>query len=130
MSLPFGGIPFSGHDGIGEYLNFMREAGKMADQIMFPQDEYPTLTRISKLHMDEFNQFMDAFKEYGEGAADELGLAGQWGDIYRKTKKLKPALWVGEDRLSRETPREILLDIIGHCFLAVDMIDRGMTGGR
>ena len=96
-----------------------------------PPIESPTLRRIQLLDEEWFEQFTRRFMEYGEGAADELGLAGQWGDLHRKVAKLKTELWKGiavDDQ--HEEAREVLLDIIGHAFLAVDMIDRGITGGR
>jgi hypothetical protein len=75
--------------------------------------------------------FAEGYAEYGPGAADSLGIAGQWGDLHRKVAKLKPVMW-GSDpaRLTRETPQEILRDIIGHCLLALEMYERGMEGGR
>lgn len=67
-------------------------------------------------------------KDYNSDAegiepADVLGLKGQFADIWRKIWKLKKALWDGKE-LTGEQPREILLDLIGHCFLAIDMLDR------
>jgi hypothetical protein len=55
--------------------------------------------------------------------ADVLGERGQYAELWRKMAKLKKALWYGEE-LVGEQPREILLDFIGHCFLAIDMLDR------
>jgi hypothetical protein len=55
--------------------------------------------------------------------ADVLGARGQYAELWRKMAKLKKALWDGE-ALVGEQPREILLDFIGHCFLAIDMLDR------
>lgn len=75
-------------------------------------------------------QFMVAYKEYGPGAADVLGLAGEWAEMWRKVSKLKRTLWAGQDNLVRESAREVLMDLIGHAMLAIDMLDRGMTGGR
>jgi hypothetical protein len=76
-------------------------------------------------------RFAEGYAEYGPGAADELGLAGQWGDLHRKVGKLKPLMWEGDvERLTRETPQDILRDIIGHCLLALEMIERGFTPGR
>jgi hypothetical protein len=74
-----------------------------------------------------WEKFLEGYREYGEGAADELGLAGQWGDLYRKIKKLKRPLWEGDrEALTRESPRQVLQDIIGHALLALDMLERGM----
>lgn len=67
--------------------------------------------------------FIEASQHYGDDNADVLGLAGQYADIWRKIGPLKRALWDGE-KLARETPRKILMDLIGHCFLAIEMIDR------
>lgn len=56
--------------------------------------------------------------------ADVLGAQGQYAELWRKMAKLKKALWDGKELIG-EQPREILLDFIGHCFLAIDMLDRG-----
>lgn len=55
--------------------------------------------------------------------ADVLGARGQYAELWRKMAKLKKSMWDGE-ALVGEQPREILLDFIGHCFLAIDMLDR------
>lgn len=95
----------------------------------FSDDE--TVQHIRVVTHEFWKYFLEAYAEYGSRAADELGLAGQWGDLHRKVKKLKAPLWSGDsNRLTRETPRQVLFDIIGHALLAVDMLDRGMQGGR
>lgn len=88
------------------------------------------LSRIMDLNIEWWNQFKVAYEAYGEGAADFQGIAGQWGDLYRKTMYLRNWAWAGGQEPTRETPRAVLLDIIGHAFLAIEMIDRGMPGGR
>ena len=60
--------------------------------------------------------------------ADVLGVPGQFSEIWRKIWKLKKGMW-DQEPLVGEQPREILLDFIGHCFLAIDMIDR-QSGGK
>jgi hypothetical protein len=76
-------------------------------------------------------RFAEGYAEYGPGAADVLGLAGQWGDLHRKVMKLKRAMWSGEDGyLKREEEPEILRDIIGHCLLSLEMYQRGLEPGR
>jgi hypothetical protein len=75
---------------------------------------------------DYNSTFADGFSDgvpLGFENADVLGLPGQFAEIWRKIWKLKRALWDGS-RLVGEQPREILLDLIGHAFLAIDMIDR------
>lgn len=90
-----------------------------------------TLQNIRIVIHEFWTQFLEAYAEYGPRTADELGLAGQWGDLHRKVKKLKAPLWEGnKERLTRETPRQVLMDIIGHALLAIDMIDREFEGGR
>jgi hypothetical protein len=94
-------------------------------------EDFRALRTFAKLGEKWWQQFQVAFIEYGAGAADETGLAGQWGDLHRKVKKLKGFMWEGnETALTREQPEEVLLDLIGHCFLALEMLGRRSTGGR
>jgi hypothetical protein len=51
-----------------------------------------------------------------------LGVRGQFADIWRKIGKLKKSLWEGRS-LAGEQPREILMDLIAHCFLTIAMMD-------
>lgn len=67
-------------------------------------------------HMNE------GFKQYGTEAHRELGVRGQFSDIWRKIAPLKRALWEGEE-LPKEQPREICLDLIGHAILTIMMLD-------
>lgn len=90
----------------------------------------PVMERFDAIMGEWHQQFMVAYKEYGPGAADVLGLAGEWAEMWRKVSKLKRTLWNGQDHLVRESAREVLMDLIGHAMLAIDMLDRGMTGGR
>lgn len=78
-----------------------------------------------------WTEFAEAYIEYGPGAADETGLAGQWADLHRKVRKLKRLMWEGEEGyLSRESEEEILRDIISHAFLAMEMLRRVRHGER
>lgn len=61
---------------------------------------------------------------YGPDNHRELGLPGQYADIWRKIKPLKRALWDGDTAGFKESPREICLDLIGHCLLTIAMLDR------
>lgn len=65
---------------------------------------------------------MPGFPEGFENA-DVLGVPGQFGEIWRKIWKLKKGMWDKEE-LTGEPVREVLMDLIGHCFLAIDMLDR------
>lgn len=61
--------------------------------------------------------------------AEELGVKGQWGDIYRKVMKLKAPLWEGKPVFTDgqyaefEDTREVLEDLLGHVLLALDMLE-------
>lgn len=61
---------------------------------------------------------------YGPNNHTELGLKGQFADMYRKFHPLRRALWEGDTVGMKEGPREICLDLIGHCLLTIAMIDR------
>lgn len=52
-----------------------------------------------------------------------FGAKGIIPDIDRKAKKIRRAIWDGE-HLVGEQPRELLLDLIGHCFLTITEIDK------
>lgn len=67
----------------------------------------------------------------GIGSAFALGERGQFSDIYRKMMKLKLAMWEGkEDELTSEGVDEILMDLIGHCFLTLVMRQRRLQRDR
>jgi hypothetical protein len=61
---------------------------------------------------------------YGVDNHRELGLPGQYADMWRKIKPLKRALWDGDTDGFKESPREICMDLIGHCLLTIAMIDQ------
>ena len=73
-------------------------------------------------------EFVELFeqknKDYGDDNANILGPKGQFADIWRKIGKLKRAMWDGQS-LTGEQPEEILMDLIGHCFLTIDMLREG-----
>ena len=95
------------------------------------EDRPKSLDEIHKILDMVWEGFASKYGEYGEGAADALGLAGQWGDLHRKLMKLRRSFWVGESGyLVTEQEAEILRDMIGHCLLAIHMLDRGFEGGR
>jgi hypothetical protein len=96
--------------------------------------------RITVRLVQEFiEQFLEKNKDYtskpmpgfpeGFENADVLGIQGQFAELWRKIWKLRKSLWEGEE-LVGEQPREVLMDLIGHCFLAIDMIDRAVEEKR
>lgn len=66
--------------------------------------------------------FVKKQTDYGNGA-DDLGEAGQYAELHRKITKLRRAMWEGHE-LVGEPLREVLMDLIGHCFLAMMYVDQ------
>lgn len=63
-------------------------------------------------------------REYGT-MHRALGIRAQFVDSHRKMGKLQLAWWDEVDTSDwREQPREIAMDLIGHLFLAVALLDR------
>lgn len=84
----------------------------------------PRALEILQELVPEFaGRFAQAALHYGDNNADNLGPAGQFADIWRKIGPLRRALWDGED-LTRESPEEILMDLVGHCLLTIGMLRR------
>ena len=77
---------------------------------------------ILTVHLKDFlDLFIRKNKEYGENA-QTLGPRGQFSDMYRKMIKLRTGMWDGDEHLlTSESVDEILLDMIGHCFLTLRM---------
>lgn len=81
---------------------------------------------IGSLLQEWRDLFLKKNADYEAGGFENhrvLGIKGQFADIWRKIAKLKAALWDGKE-LTQEPPREVLMDLIGHCFLTIAMIDR------
>ncbi|QFG10611.1 hypothetical protein PBI_LAMBO_70 [Gordonia phage Lambo] len=55
--------------------------------------------------------------DYGDTSFD-LGIAGQYAELWRKVGKLKGPMWEGK-ALEFEQMDEILQDLIGHCLLSL-----------
>lgn len=92
---------------------------------------WPTATsrEIMEEHLRRwFELFMEKQVDYGD-RGDDLGLAGQYAEIHRKIGKLKRAMWDGQE-LAGEKMDEVLLDLIGHCFLSLRYIKHNNTGGK
>ena len=79
------------------------------------------LRNIATQLMPEFlHLFAQKNKDYGNNA-QELGLRGQFADIWRKIAKLKKSMWDGEELLFEGTD-EVIMDLIGHLFLSLNML--------
>jgi hypothetical protein len=88
--------------------------------------------RIMQHHLPEWIKlFLNKNGEYqtgdtGDNEDMDAGLPGQYSDMYRKLKKLRRPMLLGDDSgLITEQPEEILFDLIGHCFLSLDMLRTG-----
>lgn len=95
----------------------------MPEETMGPDGQY-----IRDVLMPEWlEQFQRKAADYNDNQNENhrvLGVRGQFADIWRKIGKLKKALWEGQP-LVGEQPREILMDLIAHCFLTIAMLDEG-----
>lgn len=80
----------------------------------------------SRLLPEFWEHFASKAKDYNDVDGFEphkvLGVRGQFAEVWRKVWKLKNTLWDGRT-LQYEGEREVLLDMIGHCFLAIAMLD-------
>lgn len=72
------------------------------------------------------SKFVKANLHYGPDNANVLGPAGQFADIWRKIGPLRRSLWEGQE-LTREQPDQICMDLIGHLFLTIDMLEQGVN---
>jgi hypothetical protein len=61
--------------------------------------------------------------DYGPDGFTDLGLRGQFSDIWRKVKKLKRTIWDGET-LQFEDTEEILKDLFGHILISLYLIQK------
>lgn len=75
--------------------------------------------------LEEFRTlFLKWNAEYGNVERD-LGVRASFCELWRKAKKIRAAIWEDADTTGwRETPRTILLEIIGHAFLMLFDLDR------
>lgn len=89
------------------------------------RDEYPT--EIARFIFEEVfprwkKQFLEKNAGYGEYDSS-LGDRAEFVEINRKTNKLKRGIWEGKD-IGNEGADEVLMDMIGHCFLALAVRDK------
>ncbi len=85
--------------------------------------QFPTkiAERIFREHFPDWARlFVEKNAHYGE-LSNDLGVKAQFVDIYRKVGPLKRILWDGE-KLPGEGAEEMLKDLIGHCFLTLDLL--------
>lgn len=89
-----------------------------------PSDDVGHMVEV--IAADALAMFVSKAADYGDDSfstANLLGEAGQFAELYRKLGKLYGPMWQGKE-LAHEQPREILMDLIGHCLLAINYIDQ------
>jgi hypothetical protein len=96
----------------------MRLTLEPGDEPVGPRGHYI----ITTLATEWAQQFAESNVHYGDDAHGDLGIRAQFVDINRKVRVLRRVFWDGAVT-TREDPRKILLELIGHCFLAVELLD-------
>lgn len=81
-------------------------------------------SQVQELIEQDLPRFLELFisrsREYGDDNKFVLGSRGQFADMWRKFGKLKTGIWEGnETQLTSESVDEILMDLLGHCFLTL-----------
>lgn len=102
----------------GDYLMI-----KVEDlDLMSPQGQR-VITELLPVWLQEFaRKNADYNSKDGFNTAELLAEKGQFAELWRKMGKLKVALWDGQ-AMNFEGEEEILRDMIGHCFLALDFLE-------
>lgn len=91
--------------------------------LILEEGDSPALVDIVQLHIPEWARLFDKKNREYRGAEQELGAPAQFVDMNRKMKKLKTALWDREpEALTSEPTEEVLMDLIGHCFLTLHLL--------
>jgi hypothetical protein len=90
-------------------------------------DDSPKLKRIIRIHVPKvLEKFGIKNRGYKSESQYGLGLKGEFANINRKTGKLYQGIWQGDPAaFESESCEEVLMDMIGHCLLALDYLDRG-----
>lgn len=83
-------------------------------------DSQELVSIATRLMPEWLHLFARKNRDYGDNA-QELGLRGQFADIWRKIAKLKKSMWDGEELIFEGT-EEVLMDLIGHLFLSLNML--------
>ncbi|UVT31233.1 hypothetical protein SEA_OTTERSTEDTS21_72 [Gordonia phage OtterstedtS21] len=106
----------------------------MTDAIVLTVDYYPD--RLSTQGAEIMYQIAPVVLEnfarknadYGDTSFD-LGIAGQYAELWRKVGKLKGPMWEGKE-LAFEQMDEIIEDLIGHCLLSLYFIKQQKLKGK
>lgn len=101
------------------------QPGDKTNNVHIQPKDYPSASahNICEALLPEWK---DLFLRKNAGYGDmhhELGMAAQFVDMHRKFGKIRRAMWDNEP-IGDETLREVLMDMIGHCFLTLDLIGK------
>lgn len=91
----------------------------------FDLDALPTpqaLDIISRLLPEWVSEFLEANHRYRK-VGNDLGSRGVFPDINRKMGVLKARIWDGDEDHGREPTRGVIIDLVGHLFLMLHMLD-------
>lgn len=115
MALPYS---FVAH---GDEFNAM-ESGPQSGQPQTASGHF-----IQEVLLPEFlERFFAKNADYGDQHRAGLGVAAEYVGIHRKVEKLKKALWDGQT-MNGEDAREMLFDLIGQCFIVLDLLAQPQT---
>jgi hypothetical protein len=126
------GIDYGGQTSSEFARTLQRNIDRMTKTKGEPTGEIPMETDLWHI-INELLPEIDAHMRmgaahYGYETHHDLGLRGQYADMYRKWAMLKRVMWDGEATV-REGLREILMDMIGHLLLTICMLDKGEDSG-
>src|SRR5262245_41578594 len=88
-----------------------------------PSNLSPEGKYVLDLVMPEWEEYFRQKQHDYSNDGNTFGPKGIIPDIDRKAKKIRRAIW-DEEILMGEQPRELLLDLIGHCFLTIAELDK------
>lgn len=101
------------------------ESGPM--EAIGPQPQTSSGFFIYEVLLPEFlERFFAKNADYGDQHRRGLGVAAEYVGIHRKIEKLKAALWDGQE-MNGEDAREMLMDLIGQCFIVLDLMAQEQT---
>ena len=99
--------------------------------LSYPSDLIPerTMWILQNPGMSALRAFIRHQLEYRD-ADEALGLQGQFAEIHHITAKLKRMIWKRRGPLDSAKVQNELENMIGHCLLALDLLEKGNNDGQ
>lgn len=96
-----------------------------ASDVLGGREQAPYATESAKDIVEHIvpqvlGHFLPKNADYGDQHRTGLGPKGEYVGLHRKMAKLERSLWDGKP-MNHEGPEEMILDIIGACFLILDL---------